>query len=106
FSRRRRHTRFSRDWSSDMCSSDLHITIIAATEGMQFDRVDPGLIENMYRIMIDPHITIAELPEVRGVAGGILGEFHRERYATSEIGRASCRETVQVGEGAVVGRRR
>src|SRR5690606_40790670 len=25
FSSRRRHTRFSRDWSSDMCSSDLGI---------------------------------------------------------------------------------
>src|SRR5690606_40550168 len=24
FSGRRRHTRFSRDWSSDVCSSDLH----------------------------------------------------------------------------------
>src|SRR5690606_40688564 len=24
FSRRRRHTRFSRDWSSDVCSSDLN----------------------------------------------------------------------------------
>src|SRR5690606_40622688 len=24
FSSRRRHTRFSRDWSSDVCSSDLH----------------------------------------------------------------------------------
>src|SRR5690606_40104447 len=24
---RRRHTRFSRDWSSDVCSSDLHIWI-------------------------------------------------------------------------------
>src|SRR5690606_35207356 len=26
FSSRRRHTRFSRDWSSDVCSSDLAIT--------------------------------------------------------------------------------
>src|SRR5690606_40406093 len=25
FSSRRRHTRFSRDWSSDVCSSDLNI---------------------------------------------------------------------------------
>src|SRR5690606_40379405 len=25
FSSRRRHTRFSRDWSSDVCSSDLHV---------------------------------------------------------------------------------
>src|SRR5690606_40545611 len=26
FSSRRRHTRFSRDWSSDVCSSDLRIS--------------------------------------------------------------------------------
>src|SRR5690606_40884896 len=26
FSSRRRHTRFSRDWSSDVCSSDLHVS--------------------------------------------------------------------------------
>src|SRR5690606_1540451 len=26
FSSRRRHTRFSRDWSSDVCSSDLKLT--------------------------------------------------------------------------------
>ena len=25
FSSRRRHTRFTSDWSSDVCSSDLHI---------------------------------------------------------------------------------
>src|SRR5690606_40702066 len=28
-SSRRRHTRFSRDWSSDVCSSDLHLTVRA-----------------------------------------------------------------------------
>src|SRR5690606_39660949 len=27
FSSRRRHTRFSRDWSSDVCSSDLRIPV-------------------------------------------------------------------------------
>src|SRR5690606_390750 len=31
FSSRRRHTRFSRDWSSDVCSSDLTIADTAAT---------------------------------------------------------------------------
>src|SRR5690606_40111508 len=30
FSRKRRHTRFSRDWSSDVCSSDLITSIAAA----------------------------------------------------------------------------
>src|SRR5207302_3963973 len=29
FSSRRRHTRFSRDWSSDVCSSDLNAQILA-----------------------------------------------------------------------------
>src|SRR5690606_40677925 len=33
FSSRRRHTRFSRDWSSDVCSSDLDIK--AVTEGVE-----------------------------------------------------------------------
>src|SRR5690606_16841866 len=30
FSSRRRHTRFSRDWSSDVCSSDLSQLVVAA----------------------------------------------------------------------------
>src|SRR5690606_39982696 len=29
FSSRRRHTRFSRDWSSDVCSSDLEVTVFS-----------------------------------------------------------------------------
>src|SRR5690606_40624915 len=29
FSSRRRHTRFSRDWSSDVCSSDLWLIVFA-----------------------------------------------------------------------------
>src|SRR5436309_11704218 len=31
FSRRRRHTRFSRDWSSDVCSSDLDLPPLPAS---------------------------------------------------------------------------
>src|SRR5690606_40935673 len=30
FSSRRRHTRFSRDWSSDVCSSDLQVVAAPA----------------------------------------------------------------------------
>src|SRR5690606_40499044 len=29
---RRRHTRFSRDWSSDVCSSDLNVNNVAGTD--------------------------------------------------------------------------
>src|SRR5690606_40951581 len=32
FSSRRRHTRFSRDWSSDVCSSDLTDTVLEGVE--------------------------------------------------------------------------
>src|SRR2546430_7555875 len=32
FSSRRRHTRFDCDWSSDVCSSDLLVTLVAAVE--------------------------------------------------------------------------
>src|SRR5436309_11340036 len=37
FSSRRRHTRFSRDWSSDVCSSDLavHVPPCAEPRGLQ-----------------------------------------------------------------------
>src|SRR5690606_13548282 len=47
FSSRRRHTRFSRDWSSDVCSSDLKkamLPIIAAIGGMVF----PALIYTLF----------------------------------------------------------
>src|SRR5436305_3481036 len=33
FSSRRRHTRCGRDWSSDVCSSDLWVIITTATRG-------------------------------------------------------------------------
>src|SRR2546427_7582482 len=32
FSSRRRHTRFDCDWSSDVCSSDLHLDVVAGLE--------------------------------------------------------------------------
>src|SRR5207253_5536166 len=33
FSSRRRHTRWPRDWSSDVCSSDLSLTVRSDTDG-------------------------------------------------------------------------
>src|SRR5690606_40666832 len=34
FSGRRRHTRCSRDWSSDVCSSDLNIYLVCIFKGL------------------------------------------------------------------------
>src|SRR5207302_7411886 len=58
FSSRRRHTRFSRDWSSDVCSSDLHPCVsplsrrpVTATQVLLQDetplRVNPRVAEAM-----------------------------------------------------------
>src|SRR5690606_40524512 len=44
FSSRRRHTRFSRDWSSDVCSSDLELASIYLIDG--FPPMEGDLLKN------------------------------------------------------------
>src|SRR5690606_32869679 len=46
FSSRRRHTRFSRDWSSDVCSSDLLQVYFRTAQS----EVEPGAAERLSRI--------------------------------------------------------
>src|SRR5207302_7244355 len=41
FSSRRRHTRFSRDWSSDVCSSDLIVAATALLVGFAISLLTP-----------------------------------------------------------------
>src|SRR5690606_41095266 len=87
FSGRRRHTRFSRDWSSDVCSSDL----INSKKG---DDDDSEL-----------HVTEKEFHF--SVVGGELvhsgRNFSRRAANVSyrKIGRASCRERGEVSGGGV-----
>src|SRR2546429_412816 len=40
FSSRRRHTRCSRDWSSDVCSSDLYDRLGYASQDIQYTAID------------------------------------------------------------------
>src|SRR5438874_12221263 len=86
FSSRRRHTRSLRDWSSDVCSSDL-----ALGRSDRGDREERGE-EEFHR-------------EASGEKGGGMrpprtgSEVGRMR--AREIGRASCRERVWGWVGAV-----
>src|SRR5690606_40768926 len=93
FSCRRRHTRFSRDWSSDVCSSDLDQRV-----GDLAGRADQN-----WAAAADPHL-LRKLPH-RPAAVRIV---HREgvdrrmnRVGADEIGRASCREMVDNCESSL-----
>src|SRR5690606_40161029 len=92
FASRRRHTSFSRDWSSDVCSSDLIVEggiqmkdmpLIVTTDWLAEHAEDPGL-----RI-IDATVFMS-FPE----AGGPPNVESGKQAFTEEIGRASCRVRV------------
>src|SRR2546429_2650333 len=86
FSSRRRHTRCSRDWSSDVCSSDL-------TPYVKGDLIivgsNMGLVDRLCRL------TPGATPSAMGCASGdgaIVLAINKR--TGQEIGRASCRERV------------
>src|SRR5690606_40018501 len=88
FSSRRRHTRFSRDWSSDVCSSDLRVckscsppsprAINRAVQKRHTKRLQP--------LTVGIHVVHTNCEEK---SGAVFGSANRCRF---EIGRASCRE--------------
>src|SRR5690606_40890309 len=99
FSSRRRHTRFSRDWSSDVCSSDLQEA---------FDKIAQRIEAHMKRFYLLSYCTPARKGshEVRIVAklkdtgeGSLAYTFVADGFG--QIGRASCRERVKVWVVAV-----
>src|SRR5437870_13910908 len=83
FSSRRRHTRWPRDWSSDVCSSDL-----LRPGTFLVPRVDQKQREPAFEDVPD------RLPQHPG-------RFHRHVRHAEEIGRASCRERVEIAVGGV-----
>src|SRR5699024_11780560 len=91
FSSRRRHTSSKRDWSSDVCSSDLvrgRIGPITADE-----QIAPQRRLEDVRLLRAP----------RDASGDVLRrESRRVAPVDDEIGRASCRESVSMSgrEGA------
>src|SRR5207253_3912297 len=89
FSSRRRHTRWPRDWSSDVCSSDLYCGPAAAACAAAKARNFGG--------------SRAPACFSRSAAcwhTRMLGCPARFEAAWLEIGRASCRERVEIWGGA------
>src|SRR5690606_40326147 len=92
-SSRRRHTRFSRDWSSDVCSSDLHRQRVVRTQPLQKLQVGYGSGRTETGAVARGE---APTKPSQQLAVGITGLLHHppgaEQTVNQEIGRASCRE--------------
>src|SRR5690606_40933759 len=84
FSSRRRHTRFSRDWSSDVCSSDLQSC--HAIGGRERDRIGGVGAHDLYE-------TIRRMKTLRGMLEGRLGrnDLPRVQYVVWIEGRSEER---------------
>src|SRR5690606_40372570 len=97
FSSRRRHTRFSRDWSSDVCSSDLDVFFRLSYEEYYRRKHRSGQEKT-------PGHPLLEETRAPGAAAGSTGLKRRippQPEEDIQIGRASCRERVQIPGVAV-----
>src|SRR5690606_39459920 len=92
FSSRRRHTRFSRDWSSDVCSSDLSArrssTPPAADHGGPPLHRRPSLRWRSIELNV-------RLRRTAAAVGLLVAALAPAACSDLQIGRASCRERVE-----------
>src|SRR2546422_1226669 len=77
FSSRRRHTRCSRDWSSDVCSSDL----FSPLKGSFYSKAGGQAIGNdPFESLIDPHASMGMKRNLtEGWFFGILPDMNTDR---------------------------
>src|SRR5690606_39515037 len=102
FSSRRRHTRFSRDWSSDVCSSDLAVERAAAAERRVEVLTEQDRLRGLWYGETAGEREITERSKAELLARGV--DLDAE---PKEIGRASCREREEVrGGGDAIQQRR
>src|SRR5438445_1859663 len=100
FSSRRRHTRYWRDWSSDVCSSDLVRAIILDVEAFDLDRPvgGEGVFEAATNRPAPEGVFLSHVEE--WVPRNEVAERHAGSRTTGrhidQIGRASCRERVEI----------
>src|SRR5207249_7584039 len=102
-SSRRLHTRSKRDWSSDVCSSDLyHLQV--SQPGFAPAAQDVS-VRSAVTVPIKVTLSVAGISETVQVEAGGQDILENVPYAhadVNKIGRASCRERVLNAMGAVV----
>src|SRR5207247_8418004 len=98
FSSRRRHTRSTRDWSSDVCSSDLRHLVRDCWRLLE-TAAQPGTSERLRR-QCEYFVAPADL-SYAGRLRKLIGTLapSGSPAGAHEIGRASCRERAEDREG-------
>src|SRR5699024_12223749 len=99
---RRRHTRSKRDWSSDVCSSDLTLTAMAKTKGEARWGFEATIVAGVIADQgphRQPHLIHAMSMDRPGHNPAVRA-LEAIRHLMGEIGRASCRERASIEEGA------
>src|SRR5207249_7939623 len=96
FSSRRRHTRSKRDWSSDVCSSDLGSKTQCA------DGLSPAPKQTCHRSSWDGRRHLKALTNSVVPSSVVIKNPSDTIRMRDKIGRASCRERVEISVGGVV----
>src|SRR5699024_11577215 len=96
-----RHTRSKRDWSSDVCSSDLRVQFCIGTDRSTGDSLGP--LTGTFLTELNPkHLTIYGTLHHPVHATNMheyidkITKYHRKPFIIAKIGRASCRERENV----------
>src|SRR5206468_6550844 len=115
FSSRRRHTRSDRDWSSDVCSSDLSVHDVREAEAAHAGGADYLLVGPVFSTATHPDrapLGLARLQEIVGIGlpviaiGGVTPERMPELMAGAAIhGVAAIRALWHAADPADAARR-
>src|SRR5207253_3275891 len=101
-SSRRRHTRWPRDWSSDVCSSDLRLLTVVGGGVERLGKLGAIAVQRHRLEHAAPARLVGALDVLDGGVGGhVDGLADGARDERLQIGRASCRERVNRAVRAV-----
>src|SRR5438093_11204841 len=96
FSSRGRHTRLVSDWSSDVCSSDL----VTRRLDVRDNKEAPMFSRTSRRRVTVAALLVTLVLGAAAIQGA--GAALQVGSVAREIGRASCRESVEVSVGAAI----
>src|SRR5690606_39346468 len=100
---RRRHTRFSRDWSSDVCSSDLKNINYSEAFAGSGETAIVILVHKIFNatneslILLDEPETSLHSGAQKRLMSFLIEQCIKKKH---QIGRASCREGVEISQRA------